>query len=103
MEAKWKLIEKDTDILLTHCPPYSIGDKCIFGGKSGGCKKLLQYVRDEIKPLIHIFGHEHGDPGIFPPDTDRNDSQIYFANAASVSEYYRLRQSPIVFSLIPKQ
>ena len=100
MEPKWKLIEKDTDILLTHGPPYSAGDKSIFGGAKGGCKALQIYSRDKIKPILHVFGHEHGDPGVFYKTEDYEHSETYYANAGNVSEYYQLRPSPIIFTLV---
>lgn len=56
IEAKWNKIPNDTDILITHCPPFGILDT--VKDDNMGCKLLLKKVL-EIKPKIHIFGHNH--------------------------------------------
>jgi Icc-related predicted phosphoesterase len=48
----WSSIPLDTEILITHIPPYGILD-----GKEG-CSSLLERVK-EVKPRFHIFGHIH--------------------------------------------
>ncbi len=54
----WEMIPEDTDILITHCPPFGILD---FDpkGKHEGCKDLLETVQQKIKPRLHVFGHLH--------------------------------------------
>jgi Icc-related predicted phosphoesterase len=54
----WNLIPKNTDILITHCPPFGILDNNDLGDKEG-CKDLLELVQQVIKPKMHIFGHIH--------------------------------------------
>lgn len=54
----WELIPRNTDILITHCPPFGILDTNDLGDKEG-CKELLDLVQNKIKPRIHIFGHIH--------------------------------------------
>lgn len=54
----WNLIPGDTDILITHIPPFGILD----GGY--GCKFLLEKVK-HIKPSLHLFGHVHECYGIY--------------------------------------
>ena len=98
MVTKWEHIEEDTDILLTHSPPYGILDKCLFGGSNTGCKELMRVVKEKIKPAVHVFGHEHGEPGI-QEYIHQSGQCTYFANAASVSEYYITRRNPLVFSI----
>lgn len=56
LEAKWNKIPNDTDILLTHNPPFGILDKVREGNM--GCPLLLKKIL-EIKPKIHTFGHNH--------------------------------------------
>lgn len=53
----WSQIPQDTDILITHNPPYKIHDKAP-NGLHRGSKSLLKKVL-EIKPRIHLFGHIH--------------------------------------------
>lgn len=57
-KAKYEAIPEDTEILLTHCPPYAILDRCFYGGNLAGCQILLERVK-EIKPKYHLFGHIH--------------------------------------------
>lgn len=59
----WELIPEDTDILITHCPPYGILDKNEFN-ESCGCEELLNILNTRIKPKLHIFGHIHEGYGI---------------------------------------
>ena len=98
MVTKWEHIEEDTDILLTHSPPYGILDKCLFGGSNTGCKELMRVVKEKIKPAVHVYGHEHGEPGI-QQHIYQSGQCTYFGNAASVSEYYITRRNPLVFSI----
>ena len=52
------MIPEDTDILITHCPPFGIldfNDK----GKHEGYQNLLAIIQQKIKPRLHVFGHLH--------------------------------------------
>ncbi len=54
---KWALIPGDTDILITHSPPYGVLDET-SKGHSVGSRTLLIAVAG-IKPILHCFGHIH--------------------------------------------
>lgn len=59
----WDNIPEDTNILVTHGPPYGILDELHYvngdpKGQFVGCVDLLDAVK-RIKPDIHIFGHIH--------------------------------------------
>lgn len=64
LEKHWKKIPDDTNILLTHGPPYEILDELVFpdgtpNGKSAGCYHLRDRIK-ELKDLkMHFFGHIH--------------------------------------------
>jgi predicted phosphohydrolase len=58
----WNKIPKDTDILITHSPPFGILDHVPTALESPGCKDLLEVVQ-KIKPKVHIFGHLHFNGG----------------------------------------
>ena len=64
LREKWALIPEDIDLLVTHGPPYGIGDStgCDGGGYAGpdrlGCEELRARVLD-IRPMLHLFGHIH--------------------------------------------
>lgn len=84
----WDLIPKNTDILITHGPPYGILDQVkTLGsyniGKHVGCEILKQKVED-IKPKLHIFGHIHEGRGVF---IDKFEN-ITYANASVLDERY---------------
>ena len=85
----WDLIPENTDILITHGPPYRILDLTIHE-QHVGCKDLLQKVK-QIRPKYHIFGHIHESYGSL------NLSGTRFINASAVNEQYDLRHKPILF------
>lgn len=53
-------IPKETDVLITHRPPYGILD--FEGNNNFGCVDLLQIVQ-KIQPKYHLFGHIHAGYG----------------------------------------
>ena len=61
--AKWALIPDDTRVLVTHGPPFGIGD---LTGRNdhAGCADLLARVR-EVEPALHVFGHIHEGTGVY--------------------------------------
>lgn len=61
LAEKWALIPETTDVLITHGPPESIGDRTQMGGRHG-CADLLARVR-ALAPKLHLFGHIHEDGG----------------------------------------
>lgn len=54
-------IDDDVNILVTHPPPFGILD-LVGSDKHEGCAAVRKRV-DEIKPLLHVFGHCHGHGG----------------------------------------
>ncbi len=65
ISKKWDLIRKDTDILITHMPPWGILDK-IESGKHVGSTTLRSVVLDSEKyPALshHFFSHIHEEGG----------------------------------------
>lgn len=54
----WELIPKETDVLITHGPPFSIRDECADGFQAG-CPFLADEIFKRIRPAAHIFGHIH--------------------------------------------
>jgi Icc-related predicted phosphoesterase len=60
---KWDLIPDDTDILITHCPPYGIGDKTDRKYRVG-CNDLRQRIR-ATNVKLHVFGHIHEGSGVY--------------------------------------
>lgn len=67
IKPHWDKIPLNTDILITHSPPEGIldqtADRYNRSGDSVGCSLLLQKVQ-EVKPVLHIFGHIHEARGV---------------------------------------
>ena len=87
-------IPLDTDVLITHGPPFGIGDRCgAFKSDIVGDFKLLQEIEFVLKNgkrkstiFTHQFGHIHSDKGIFRAD----EVLPYYKgiNASYVNEAY---------------
>lgn len=102
----WARIPDDTDILLTHQPPYGIRDGAPFmkgreglyvpcldsEGFSVGCKELLEKVKN-VRPLIHAFGHIHEGAGYTQID------ETLYINAAVADGQYKLTNPATVVTL----
>jgi Icc-related predicted phosphoesterase len=80
----------DTDVLITHRPPYGILD--MSDNITYGCPDLLQTVL-KIKPKFHLFGHIHDAYGMEKSKTTT------FVNGALMSEDYRLANEARVFEI----
>lgn len=87
IKSHWDMIPSDTDILITHGPPYDILDQ-VRGGGNVGCVDLLDAVK-RVRPRIHAFGHIHEDYGVVERDG------TVFVNACSADHKYRLVNKPI--------
>jgi Icc-related predicted phosphoesterase len=57
-----KKFDKKMDILVTHSPPLKILDKT-YKNKNIGSLAILEDLILRVKPKIHIFGHNHDEPG----------------------------------------
>ncbi|MBA2328767.1 MAG: metallophosphatase domain-containing protein [Flavisolibacter sp.] len=88
----WKLIPPDTDVLITHGPPYGILDN-IINETNAGCVDLLKTVQ-QLKPKVHVFGHIHESYG----QVKRNG--VHYINASLLNESYELVNKPILFDVI---
>lgn len=94
LEAAWKQIPDDTDILVTHGPPYGILDTVDMEG-SQGCERLRARFGDYINPELHVFGHIHEGYGTYRD----NDLSTIFVNASICSPHYEPINKPIVVGL----
>jgi len=89
----WDKIPLDTDILVTHGPPYSILDETKKGDKVG-CKLLCEYIFNKLAIKYHIFGHIHEAVGQETLITN-NNQQTTFVNASVLNERYKLNKKQI--------
>ncbi|XP_063692736.1 metallophosphoesterase domain-containing protein 1-like [Bolinopsis microptera] len=95
IRTKWDMIPSNTDILLTHGPPVSVGDLTKHGDYAG-CVDLLDQIQNRIKPLFHCFGHIHEGNGVY------TDTTTTYINAAICDISYKARQPAYVFDLPEK-
>lgn len=90
IEKHWVLIPDNTDVLITHGPPFGILDQA-YPPKSKllGCPLLLKHVQERVKPKYMSFGHIHGSHGI------QTVGETTYINASLLDEDYKLVNDPI--------
>jgi len=89
----FEAMSADTDLVISHGPPYGILD---YVGRDGGLSVgslALLYKIQEVKPKVVVFGHIHEGRG----STDQNGISYY--NVSSVDEYYRPIHAPVVIDV----
>lgn len=82
----WKKILADTDVLITHGPPFGILD-FTNSQQNVGCEELLKTIK-KINLKYHIFGHIHEGFG------EIKIGETSFINTSSVDFRYRVREIP---------
>lgn len=97
LEKKWNLIPRNTDILITHTPPFNFLDRTVDGGMVGSTS-LLDWV-GKWKPRLHVFGHIHESYGqehsFFGRRNFGNKYGVTMINASHVNECYEPVNKPI--------
>jgi len=88
---KWNKIPNDTNILITHSPPFGHLD-IVPNNSRVGCE-LLEFRVKQINPLLHIFGHIHHSYDIIVRD------ETYFINASICNERYEPINKPIIVDI----
>ena len=89
LKPYYDAIPDDTEVLITHAPPYSILDK---NQDDDRCGSITLYERVKQLPKLkhHIFGHIHGSYGT------EQIGDTTFHNVASLNEMYRYQNPPHV-------
>jgi predicted phosphodiesterase len=95
LQKAWNAIPDDTDILITHGPPYGILDTVLGLPDRLGCEVLANRV-SILKPKIHIFGHIHSGNGYY------FDGYTHYFNASVLNERYEYEYKPVTFDWDPK-
>jgi Icc-related predicted phosphoesterase len=90
----YRLIDEDTDILITHGAPFGVLDKAPGSRYHGGDPELLEAVQ-RIQPMLHVFGHVHGALG-----TEEIDDTL-FANVALVGQGGGIEHKPVLIRISP--
>lgn len=91
IQKYWDMIPQDTDILITHQPPFGILDSD-FRKKHLGCPRLFARVK-EIKPRLHCFGHIHGGYGAKTTDGTT------FVNASVCNDFMKISNKAILVKM----
>jgi len=84
-------IPNDTDVLITHTPPFWVLDRLINGDNVGSLE-LAEAVK-KVQPKIHVFGHIHASYG----KCVLGNTQ--YINASICGEGYEAENTPIVTEL----
>lgn len=92
----WDKIPDDTNVLITHGPPFDILDQAPRGfGEfdNVGCQDLLARIKQLKQLRLNCFGHIHHAHGLIEQDG------VIFANAAICDERYKPTNDPIVVEI----
>ena len=92
LEEIWNTIPSDTDIVITHSPPFGINDQVVPAFRSVGCPALRDKLKS-IKPKYHICGHIHEAYGVY------QDEHTTYINASVLDEYYAMVNNPVEIEL----
>lgn len=84
----WDQIPANTDVLVTHGPPWGMLDQ-VCQGPNLGCEELYEAVV-RTKPKFHVFGHIHDGYGM------TSNLHTTFINASVCNEEYAAVNKPIV-------
>ena len=93
LAEKWALIPGDTDILVTHGPPFGTLDLTPRGDRVG-CEALAARLND-LRVRLHVFGHIHHGYGVV------ERGQRISVNASICDERYLPVNAPIVVDRSP--
>jgi Icc-related predicted phosphoesterase len=88
----WNGIPLDTNIIITHGPPYGYNDYVARDHSYVGCFDLAKRI-GEIKPLITVHGHIHGSRGY------SRDEHTHYINASILDERYEISYKPMILDV----
>lgn len=89
IKKKWEEIPEDTDLLITHGPPFGRLDWVTRDYKNVGSVELSRRL-EVVKPKIHVFGHVHEGYGY------TFDGLTHYINASMIGgNHVTLRNEPI--------
>ena len=93
LKKHWGAIPDDTDVLITHQPPFGLMDWSVYDKIHTGSPSLYKEVVERIKPRVHCFGHIHSGHGI------KVIEDITFINASNLDEDYMCVYDPILVEI----
>lgn len=95
IETHWNQIPTNTDVLVTHGPPYGILDEVVREGMEKehvGCPSLLSRIA-LVKPQIHVFGHIHEGHG------SELINGVLYRNVSTMNRHYQIANDVQVIDL----
>ena len=87
----WEAVPDDIDIVVTHGPPYGMGDRTVRG-ENVGCTAQKRMI-DRVQPKLVVCGHIHSGYGKYV----RGNTLI--VNASVCNEQYKNVNPPVVINL----
>jgi len=82
----------NTDVLITHSPPYGIGDTLKDQSYHLGSESLMDKIM-VVQPKIHIFGHIH------TGEKYTKGMWTKFYNVSILDDWYNVRYKPTMINL----
>ncbi|MBX3252636.1 MAG: metallophosphatase domain-containing protein [Chitinophagaceae bacterium] len=93
IQKEWNKIPANTDILITHTPPFGIMDNGF------GCEDLLAAV-NEMKPGLSVFGHVHEQNGMIQEGGTTFINATLVNTLAGINEVnYRVISKPVEINM----
>jgi Icc-related predicted phosphoesterase len=89
LKELYRQIPSNTNILITHAPPFGILDKTVRGDLIGSMS-LLNKIEELLNLKYNIFGHNHELFGIV------KINNVTYINASLLDEKYRLVNMPVI-------
>lgn len=93
----WRLIPDDVDVLITHTPPRTFGDRLGPRGSHPyqhiGCPLLLNELHRLKKLKLLVCGHIHEGYGLYSKE------ELTIVNACVLDDRYKLKNKPIMMEL----
>ncbi len=93
LASMWARIPEDTDVLVTHGPPFGHGD-LVINGNRGGSVSLLHRLEELPQLRLHICGHIHEGGG-----TRSQVGTVEVVNVSYVDFDYRPARGATLFEL----
>ena len=107
IKKEWSKIPSDTNVLITHGPPYGILDTIPENYKitpeedvKRGCEDLINVIKKRLYDLkLCCFGHIHGNTGIIVHPVS-NTRHVIFSNGAVIdNDYKQIITKPCIISI----
>jgi len=88
---RFNAIPKNTQILITHCPPAGVCDE--VSRSHVGSNELLDAIQSMNELRLHVFGHIHEGYGV------QKIGNVQYVNAAINTREYKPTNKPIVVDI----